>query len=177
MSGMEALGRLLDVGHVWTPQDFHTSGVTGAWVSLKRASGVLFVVQFKAGTSGDNATLTLQEATTFAGAGNQNLAVIDHWYLKANATPTSDLTGAEVWVQETQAAAATVVATAAVVTATVMRGETRRTIRTSCVTSTAPRTTRSSTSKSRSERWACAFATTSSPATRSSRRRPTTSWR
>ena len=113
MSGMEALGRLLDVGHVWTPQDFHTSGVTGAWVSLKRASGVLFVVQFKAGTSGDNATLTLQEATTFAGAGNQNLAVIDHWYLKANATPTSDLTGAEVWVQETQAAAATVVATAA----------------------------------------------------------------
>ena len=113
MSGMEALGRLVDVSQGWTPQDFHSAGVTGAWVSLKRASGVLFVVQFKAGTSGDNATLTLQEAETSGGSGAANLAVIDHYYLKMNATPADDLTGAEQWVEHTQSAAATVTATAA----------------------------------------------------------------
>jgi hypothetical protein len=110
---MEGLGRVLDISQGWTPQDFHSAGVTGAWVSLKAASGLLFVVQFKVGTSGDNATLTLKEAEDSSGTGSKNLAVIDHWYLKANATPTDDLTGAEQWVRETQAAASAVVATAA----------------------------------------------------------------
>ncbi|MGH3402666.1 MAG: hypothetical protein ACRDRJ_09190 [Streptosporangiaceae bacterium] len=110
---MEGLGRVLDISQGWTPQDFHADGITGAWVSLKRASGVLFVVQFKAGTSGANATLTLQEATDAAGDGNQDLAVIDHYYLKKHSTPTDDLTGVEVWAEVTQDAAATVTATAA----------------------------------------------------------------
>jgi len=113
MAGIERLGMDFDFSQGWTPQDFHSAGVTGAWVSLKQAEGVYFVVQMKAGTSGDNATLTLQEATSSAGAGAQNLAVIDHYWLKKNATPTDDLTGAEVWVEVTQAAAATVVATSA----------------------------------------------------------------
>jgi hypothetical protein len=113
MAGIERLGLDFDVSQGWTPQDFHTAGITGAWVSLKAAEGVLFVVQFKAGTSGDNATLTLQQAKTAAGGSAANLAVIDHYWLKANATPTNDLTGAEVWTAVTQAAAATVTATAA----------------------------------------------------------------
>lgn len=114
MAGMEGLGRVLDISQGWTPADFHTSGVAGAWVSLKQASGVLFVVQFAKGTSGDNATLTLKEAKDSSGTGSQALAVIDHWWLKANATPTDDLTGAETWTEETNTtAASTIVATAA----------------------------------------------------------------
>jgi hypothetical protein len=113
MAGIERLGLDFDVSQGWTPQDFHSAGVTGAWVSLKQAEGVLFVVQMKAGTSGDNATLTLQEAKTSSGGSNQNLASITHWWLKANATPTSDLTGAETWVAKTQSAGATITATAA----------------------------------------------------------------
>ena len=113
MSGMEALGRLVDLTQGWTPQDFHADGVTGGWVSLQRASGVLFVVQMKAGTSGDNPTLTLQEAETSSGGSAANLAVIDHYYVKENATPTDDLTGAEVWTEVTQSAAATITQTAA----------------------------------------------------------------
>jgi hypothetical protein len=113
MAGIERLGLDFDLSQGWTPQDFHSAGITGAWVSLKAAEGVWFVVQFKAGTSGDNATLTLQEAKSAAGGSAQNLAVIDHYWVKKNATPTSDLTGAEVWTEVTQSAAATVLATAA----------------------------------------------------------------
>lgn len=113
MAGIERLGMDFDVSQGWTPQDFHSAGVTGAWVSLKNAEGVYFVVQMKAGTSSENATLTLQEAEDASGTGAKNLAVIDHYWLKKNATPTDDLTGAEVWVEVTQAAAATVVATSA----------------------------------------------------------------
>lgn len=113
MAGIERLGMDFDVSQGFTPQDFHTAGVTGAWVSLKQAEGVLFVVQFAKGTSGDNCTLTLQEAKDSSGTDAQNLAVIDHYWLKENATATDDLTGAEVWTAETQTAAATVVATAA----------------------------------------------------------------
>jgi hypothetical protein len=113
MAGIERLGMDFDISQGWTPQDFHSAGVTGAWVSAKQAEGVNFLVSFKAGTSGDNATLTLQEAEDSSGTGAQNLAVIDHYWVKKNATPTDDLTGDEQWVQVTQAAAATITATAA----------------------------------------------------------------
>lgn len=113
MAGIERLGMDFDFSQGFTPQDFHSAGVTGAWVSLKNAEGVWFVVQMKAGTASENATLTLQEATSAAGAGAANLAVITHYYLKKNATPTDDLTGAEVWTEVPQAAAATITATSA----------------------------------------------------------------
>lgn len=113
MAGIEALGRVLDISQGFTPQDFHTAGKAGAWASLEHAAGVLFVVQFAAGTSGDNCTLTLKEAQDSSGTGSQSLATIDHWWLKENATATDDLTGAEEWVKQSQAAAATILATAA----------------------------------------------------------------
>ena len=103
---MEALGRLVDVSVGVTPQDLNAGAVTGKWVSLTRASGVMVVFIHAKGTSGggDN-ELTLQEAKTKSGGSNQNLAVIDKYYKKVNA---SALDGSETWTLVTQAAGATI---------------------------------------------------------------------
>ena len=90
---MEGLGRIYNYRHV----------ADGGWVNLRDCGGIDFFC-YLAGAVGD--TYTLQEATSSAGAGAQNLAVITRYY-----TCTGD--GSDTWVKRTQAAAATVVTAAA----------------------------------------------------------------
>lgn len=101
----EALGRLVDISTGWTPVDLATAGATGKRVSLRNAGGVLILVSLAAAASGtESVTLTLQEHTAASGGTSQNLAVIDHYYRKAEAT----LDGDEQWTRVSQTAAATI---------------------------------------------------------------------
>ena len=84
---MEALGRLFNL----------VPTADGVEVSVRDCSGVTFV-----GVGAD--TYTVQEATTAAGGGAQNLPVITRFYEAASAA------GANAWVLTEQAAGAAVVA-------------------------------------------------------------------
>ncbi|MDQ1248226.1 MAG: hypothetical protein QG597_2598, partial [Actinomycetota bacterium] len=101
---LEGLGRLYDVSVGAAPVDLSAAAVTGKRVSLRHASGVTILVVKGAGTAGDDPTITLQEHTAASGGTSQNLAAIDHYYLK-NATA---LAGTETWARKTQTAAATI---------------------------------------------------------------------
>ncbi|MBA4865916.1 hypothetical protein H1V43_32145 [Streptomyces sp. PSKA54] len=101
----EALGRLVDISTGFTPVDLATAGATGKRVSLRGAGGVLVLVSLAAAASGtESVTLTLQEHSASSGGTSQNLAVIDHYYRKAEAT----LDGDEQWTRVSQTAAATI---------------------------------------------------------------------
>lgn len=100
---MEGLGRLFDLSCGVAPVDLQTAA-TGKLVSLENAGGVAIVVFKGAGTAGDDQTWTLKEHTSASDATGQNLAIVDHWYEKAETT----LDGDETWTRKTQAAAATV---------------------------------------------------------------------
>lgn len=99
----EALGRLVDISCGVAPVDLQTAQ-TGKRVSLRNAGGVTIVVAKAAGTAGDDPTFTLKQHTAASGGTTANLAIIDHYYLKAEAT----LDGDETWTKKTQAAAATI---------------------------------------------------------------------
>jgi len=106
---MEALGRLFDVSVGFQPVDMQTGANTGKRVSLRRASG-LTVVFFKAiGTGGDDPVLTVQEHNAQSAGTSQNLAAIDHYYIKSATTP--GLVGTETWTRTAQTLAATVTLT------------------------------------------------------------------
>jgi hypothetical protein len=89
---MEALGRLFNYRHL----------ADGGWIRVDQSTDIAFLC-YLTGAVGD--TYTLQEATSSAGAGAQNLVAFDHFY-----TCTGD--GSDAWVRRTQAAAATVVTAA-----------------------------------------------------------------
>lgn len=102
---MEALGRLVDVSTGTLPVDLAAGAQTGARVSLKKAESVLILVVLGAAGAGtDDLTLTLKQHTAASGGTSSNLAVVDHYYRKAEAT----LDGDETWTRVTQTAAATV---------------------------------------------------------------------
>lgn len=100
----EALGRLIDISTGVVPVDLQTAQ-TGKRVSLKNAGGVTIVAFKAAGTAGDDPTFTLKQHTAASAGTTANLAIIDHYYLKNEAT----LDGDETWTKVTQAAAATIV--------------------------------------------------------------------
>jgi hypothetical protein len=100
---MEALGRLFDLSTGVAPVDLQTAQ-TGKRVSLAHAGGVLIVLFKGAGPAGHDPTVTLKEHTASTGGTSQNLAIIDHYYLKAETT----LDGDETWTKVTQSAAATI---------------------------------------------------------------------
>jgi len=93
MTTMEGLGRVFNVQYL----------MSGLWVNMKYCSSVAFVCYIAAG-AGD--TYTLQEATTAAGGGAQNLVTVTRYF-------TNTGNGTDAWTLRTQAAAATVVAAAA----------------------------------------------------------------
>lgn len=101
---MEALGRLFDISTGVVPVDLQTAQ-TGKRVSLRNAGGCTVVIFKAAGTAGDDPTFTLRQHTASSSGTSADLAVIDHYYLKTEAT----LDGDETWVKETQSAAATIV--------------------------------------------------------------------
>lgn len=103
---MEALGRVFDVSVGFQPVDMQTAANTGKRVSLRRSQAVT-IVMFKAiGTAGDDPVLTLKEHNANTGGTSQNLAAIDHYYLKTATTP--GLVGTETWSKVTQTLAATI---------------------------------------------------------------------
>lgn len=83
---MEALGRMVNFA----------ATADGVWVSLRDAAGITFLC------SGAD-TYTLQSATTAAGAGAANLAIVDHFYSVAAGA------GATAWARTNQAVGAAVV--------------------------------------------------------------------
>jgi hypothetical protein len=100
---MEALGRLFDISTGFVPVDMQTAQ-TGKRVSLKNAGGCTIVIFKAAGTAADDPTFTLKQHTASSSGTSADLAIIDHYYLKTEAT----LDGDETWVKETQSAAATI---------------------------------------------------------------------
>lgn len=101
---MEGLGRAFDISTGFVPVDMQTAQ-TGKRVSLRNAGGCTVVVFKAAGTAGDDPTFTLKQHTASTGGTTADLTIIDHYYLKTEAT----LDGDETWVKETQTAAATIV--------------------------------------------------------------------
>lgn len=101
----EALGNLYDIGTCWAPVDLNTAdGATGKRIAMQPGRGLTIVVFKAAGTGGDDFTYTLQQHTAYTGGTSGNLATIDHFYYKSEATLDND----EAWTLATQAAAATV---------------------------------------------------------------------
>lgn len=100
---MEALGRLFDVVAGVVPVDLQTAQ-TGNRVHLKNAGGVTIVAFKAAGTAADDPTFDLREHNAASGGTSQDLDIIDHYYLKQEAT----LDGDEQWSTVTQTAASEV---------------------------------------------------------------------
>lgn len=100
----EGLGRLFDISAGIVPVDSQTAAMTGKRVSLKNAGGVTIVVFKAAGTANDDPVLDLQQHTADTGGTTADLDIIDHYYIKQEAT----LDGDETWTRVTQAAASEV---------------------------------------------------------------------
>lgn len=101
MSGMESLGRLLNIGFT----------MDGVFLNMSDAAAVTFVCHLAAGD-----TFTLAEATTLAGGGVQSLATITQFH-------TTPPAATSAWTKVTQAAAATVVTSSDVVAVFTVREE------------------------------------------------------
>lgn len=101
---MEGLGRLFDVSIGIAPVNLTTAANTGKRVSLRNATGCTILVVKGAGTAADDPVLTLKQHTAATGGTTANLAVVDHYYLKNEAT----LDGDETWTKVTQTASATI---------------------------------------------------------------------
>lgn len=100
---MEALGRLYDIAAGVVTVDTQAGAATGNRVHLNNAGGVSIVIL--AGFTGavDPLNVTLREHTLAAAGTSQNLPIIDHYYLKSEATLDAD----ETWTRVPQTAAAT----------------------------------------------------------------------
>lgn len=101
---MRGLGRLFDVCHGIAPVDMAGGAATGARLHLRNYETVTVVIYKEAGADAEPITFTLQEHDALTAGVSQNLAVIEEYYHKTEAT----LDGDEPWVEVTQAAAATV---------------------------------------------------------------------
>lgn len=99
----DALGRLFDISTGFVPVDMQAAQ-TGKRVSLRNCGGVTVVLFKAAGTAGDDPTLTLKQHTASSSGTSADLAIIDEYWIKTEAT----LDGDETWTRETQTAAATI---------------------------------------------------------------------
>jgi len=98
----------IQVVSVIEPVDLLAGANSGDWVHLGGTPGfrrcLFLFTKGAGGTGGDDPTITLQEATSAAGGGAQNLVKIDRIYSKEAAT---DLTSTGVFTIVSQTAAAT----------------------------------------------------------------------
>lgn len=92
---MEALGRLFDLHPNIVPVDLAGGAATGKRLSLKKATGVAFVVFKGAASTGTDPVLTLQQHTASTSGTSSNLVACDHYYQKSAAT----LAGTETWTR------------------------------------------------------------------------------
>lgn len=100
---MERLGYHFDIGTTVVPVDAAAGAQTGVRTHLRNYDAVAFVCLLGAAASGvEDVTFTLREADAATGGTVQDLATIDHYYRKAEATLDND----ETWTKVTQAAGA-----------------------------------------------------------------------
>jgi hypothetical protein len=102
---MNGLGRLFDLGTGVAVVDIAGGAQTGMRCHMRNCETVTVVFFKEAGAASEATTLTLQEHTAASAGTSQNLAVIDEYFLKSEATLDND----ELWTRVTQAAAATLV--------------------------------------------------------------------
>jgi hypothetical protein len=98
MSGIEALGRLLDMTVGIAPVDLSAAAVTGKRVSMHDASGLAVVVFKGAASSGTDPAFTFKECTADSSGTSQNMANPPAYYWEKTATA---LAGTETWTQVT----------------------------------------------------------------------------
>ncbi len=112
---MWGLGNKFDVCSGIAPiADLAAGANTGHRLHMRNYDTVAVVFYKGAASAGtDTVTPTLQEHTLATGGSSQNLAAITTWYHKNEAT----LDGDEAWTEVTQAAAATISLTNAVIPA------------------------------------------------------------
>lgn len=106
---MEGLGRLFDIGVGFVPVDLNTAGATGKRCNLAKASGAVALITTGVSGGSEDITLTVSQHTAYTGGTTSNLATVDHYYVKSEATLDND----ESWVKVTQAASQTVTLLAA----------------------------------------------------------------
>jgi len=102
---MNGLGRLFDIGTGVAVVDIAGGAQTGNRLHMRNCETCAVVFFKEAGAASEATTLTLQEHNASSSGVSQNLAVIDEYFLKTEATLDND----ELWTRVTQAAAATVV--------------------------------------------------------------------
>lgn len=112
---MWGLGNKFDICHgIASIADLAAGANTGARIHMRNYDTLAVVFSKGAASAGtDTVTPTLQEHNAATGGTSQNLAVITTWYHKNEAT----LDGDEAWTEVTQAAAATISLTNAVIPA------------------------------------------------------------
>lgn len=113
---MRGLGNVFDLSTGIPPvADIAAGANTGKRIAMKNYQTLGIVFLKNAASAGtDTVILTLREHNANTGGTSQNLAAITDYYYKSTAAA---LTGAEVWTEATQAAAATLSLTNAIVPA------------------------------------------------------------
>lgn len=119
MAGMEALGRLFDIGTAWTAVDLNTSNAaTGKRCSLQNATGVTFVASVGAEVSSTtDIVFTFNQHTASVNGTSNVLAAatvttsrgVTKYWTKSETTLDND----EAWVETTQSDGSTVTLAAA----------------------------------------------------------------
>jgi hypothetical protein len=99
------LGNRYDLGTGVVPVDLATGANTGKRIFMGGCDAVDVVVLKAAGTAGQDPTITLQQHTAATAGSSSNLAVIDKYWVKREATLDND----EVWEEFTQTAATNIV--------------------------------------------------------------------
>lgn len=102
------LGTDYDLSIGVSPVDLATAGGTGKRINMSLVKSVDVVFIKGAGTAADDPTVTLRAHTAATSGTSADLAVVETYYRKQEAT----LDGDEAWTEVTQAAAATVVGNA-----------------------------------------------------------------
>jgi hypothetical protein len=86
------------------PVDLALAAQVGKRVSLSQVRSITIVLIKAAGTAGEDPVVTLKQHTAATGGVTSDLAVIDRYWVKSEAT----LDGDETWTEVAQAAAATI---------------------------------------------------------------------
>lgn len=97
--GMEALGRLFDIGLGWAPVDAQ-SAQTGKRCSMAGASGCTILIIKGAGTAGDDHSYNVKQYTASTGGTTADLDVVTRYFVKQETTLDND----ESWELFTQSA-------------------------------------------------------------------------
>jgi hypothetical protein len=103
---MRGLGRLFDVSAGVVGVDTQAGPATANRVSLRDAEGVTILVLAAFSGAVDALNVTLRQHTAASGGTSADLAIIDRYWIKTEAT----LDGDEAWTEVSQTAAATLAA-------------------------------------------------------------------